>query len=185
MRSRSHAPKNAVSLLLRHSSHRLKIWQAKPTLLPNVNFKRILNCVARLLYHNLKEIASINEWKNDYFIFWHRGVFLSWYDTIRLNMPIISMSNYGNFSKAEYTCDVRRWVWWAYGPPTTEKEKQPVREFAPSYKLPTGKDGAMFRTLFAQVMICKISNSYLCDAKFACASGFDPDGVAKKETGTH
>ena len=40
MRSRNHAPKNAVPLLLRHSSHRPKRWQAKPTFLPNVNLGR-------------------------------------------------------------------------------------------------------------------------------------------------
>ena len=40
MRSRNHAPKNAVPLLLRHSSYRPKRWQAKPTFLPNVNLGR-------------------------------------------------------------------------------------------------------------------------------------------------
>jgi len=34
-----------------------------------------------------------------------------------------------------------------------------VREFAPSDELPTGKDGAMFRTQFAQSMNFKISKS--------------------------
>ncbi len=45
---------------------------------------------------------------------------LPWYDTIRLDMPIISISNYGNFIIDEYTHSLRLeselldlWVWYA------------------------------------------------------------------------
>ena len=45
----------------------------------------------------------------------------------------------GNFIPSGNVCSR------AYGS-TNDRKKGPVREFAPSDKLPTGKDGAMFRT---------------------------------------
>ena len=45
----------------------------------------------------------------------------------------------GNFIPSDNVCSR------AYGS-TNDRKKEPVREFAPSDKLPTGKDGAMFRT---------------------------------------
>ena len=85
VRSRNHAPKNAVSLLLRHSSHRSRILQTKPTFLPNVNLEQNIKlCRTIIISHFRKHFKYLEEIKKRNFKFWHRGVCLSPYKSASL-----------------------------------------------------------------------------------------------------